>query len=217
MPKTINQETENVALNRLKLHPRNANRGEVDAISESIKANGFFGTLVANKRTGHILIGNHRFQVAQVQGFDHIPVTWVDVDDETELRILLADNRTARLGKDDEVQLAELLSELSHSDTGLTGTGFKEVDLEQLLNDLANPLSATNPANNVDDEWQGMPEFDCEGETAFKRILVSFENQNDVNAFAQLIEQNLSDKTKVLWYPYRGKNRNQHLSYEQFE
>lgn len=137
MPKTINAGAEDVAVSRLKPHPRNANQGDFGAIQQSIERNGFFGRIVANRRTGHILVGNHRWQVARQMGFETVPVEWVDVDAEAELRILLADNRTARLGIDDEAKLAELLAELVNTPLGLEGTGFDGDDLDRLIADLA--------------------------------------------------------------------------------
>ena len=105
MPKTINTAIESVALALLKPHPRNVNQGDFGAIQQSVETNGFYGTIVANKRTGHILAGNHRYAVAKQLGFADVPVAWVDVDDEEELRILIADNRTTRLGIDNEEQI----------------------------------------------------------------------------------------------------------------
>jgi hypothetical protein len=137
MPKTINTAIEDVPLSKLKFHPRNANQGDFGAIQQSVEANGFYGTIVANKRTGHILAGNHRYAVAQQMGFEKVPVSWVDVDDEQELRILIADNRTTRLGIDNETQLAELLSELAATPAGLLGTGFDGDDLDDLIGKLA--------------------------------------------------------------------------------
>jgi len=136
MPKTINTSIEEVLLGALKIHPRNANQGDFGAIQQSVEANGFYGTVVANKRTGHILAGNHRFAVAKSMGFERVPVAWVDVDDEEELRILIADNRTTRLGIDNEAQLAELLSELAATPAGLLGTGFDGDDLDDLIGKL---------------------------------------------------------------------------------
>ena len=70
-------------------------------------------------------------------GIDEVPVCWVDVDDETALRLLLADNRTTRLGRDDENVLAELLAELANSEAGLVGTGYDGDFLDELISDLA--------------------------------------------------------------------------------
>jgi len=133
MPKNINHAIEDAPLGSLKIHPRNANQGDFGAIQESVKTNGFYGVIVANKRSGHILAGNHRYAVAKELGFERIPVAWVDVDPEEELRILIADNRTTRLGLDNEERLAELLSELALTPDGLIGTGFDGDDLDDLI------------------------------------------------------------------------------------
>ena len=139
MPKHLNTDTdyEMVPIGRLKPHERNVNQGDFGAIQESIEANGFFGALVCQRSSRRILAGNHRFAVAQKLGYTELPVTWVDVDDETALRILLADNRTGRLGTDNSAALAELLAELAGTDTGLAGTGYDGDALDQIISDLA--------------------------------------------------------------------------------
>jgi len=49
--------------------------------------------------------------------------------------------------------------------------------------------------------WVGMPEFKQEENPPFKRLTISFRNEDDYNAFAKLIGQNLTDKSKSIWYP----------------
>lgn len=131
--RVINDGVEMVAIGALKLHPRNANQGDVGAIHESIVHNGFWGTVVAQRSSGHVLAGNHRLIAAQQAGASELPVAWVDVDDEAALRILLADNRTTRLGQDDSQALADLLKELAATPDALSGTGFDGDDLDELL------------------------------------------------------------------------------------
>ena len=139
MPKHLNtaDDFEMVAIERLIPAPYNPNAGDFGAIHESIEANGFFGALVVSRRTRHVLAGNHRLAVALKMGYESLPVTWVDVDLDGEKRILLADNRTSRLGNDNPNALAELLAELAGTDKGLSGTGFDGDDLDSLLNDLS--------------------------------------------------------------------------------
>ena len=154
MPKNINHAIEDAPLGELKIHPRNVNQGDFGAIQESVKTNGFYGVIVANKRTGHILAGNHRYAVAKQLGFEKVPVAWVDVDKDEEVRILVADNRTTRLGIDNEAQLAELLSELSTTPSGLLGTGFDGDDLDDLIGRLSgmnNDYSPVNKEVNAED------------------------------------------------------------------
>ena len=157
MAKTINTGAEDVAIANLKPHPRNVNEGDFGAIQESIEANGFFGRIVVNRRTKHILAGNHRYAVAKSLGFEKLPVEWVDCDDETELRILLADNRTARLGHDNEAALAALLAELAATERGLPGTGFDGEDLDRLIADLAGTAPTPELLTDPDDVPESAP------------------------------------------------------------
>ncbi len=123
------------AIGELKPHPSNPRQGDVGAIIQSIEANGWYGTLVAQISTGHVLAGNHRLQAAIHCGLDRVPVHWVDVDDDTAHRILLADNRTTDLATYDEHALADLLVEMGKTGN-LDGTGYDGDDLDDLLADL---------------------------------------------------------------------------------
>jgi ParB/RepB/Spo0J family partition protein len=120
--------------------PGNANSGDVEAISESIEVNGFFTPILVQRSTGYAIAGNHRLLAAHQLGAPTVPVIYLDVDDEQARRIALADNRTARLGHDDEALLAEELRALYATDVGLAGTGYQSPDFERLLRDLDVPL-----------------------------------------------------------------------------
>lgn len=124
------KKVEKVKLDRLTKHPRNPRRGNIDAIKESLAVHGQYRPIVANLRTGHILAGNHTYEAARQLGWDKIQVAWVDVDEEDELRILLADNRTSDLAEYDDSELSALLEELSKAEGGLVGTGFSDDDIE---------------------------------------------------------------------------------------
>lgn len=136
----INNKTELAPLDAVRPHPRNPRQGDTGAIHESITANGFYGAIIAQKSTGFILAGNHRWQAAQQAGATEVPVTWVDVDDDHALRILLADNRTNDLATYDDETLVALLNDLNVSERGLAGTGYDTVDLDELIAELAPPL-----------------------------------------------------------------------------
>ena len=132
----INQTTETVAIDAVRPHPSNPRQGDIGAIHQSIDANGFYGAVIAQKATGHILAGNHRWQAARQAGATEVPVTWVDVDDDHALRILLADNRTNDLASYDDSALADVLKELQESTGTLAGTGYDGDDLDDLLAEL---------------------------------------------------------------------------------
>lgn len=136
----VNDSLEDVALSALRPHPR---KGDVAAIGRSIDANGFYGAIVAQKSTGHILVGNHRFEAAKQAGAESVPVLWVDVEDEAALCILLADNRTNDLAGYDEPALAELLEELEKVGS-LANTGYDAHDLDRLLCQLREAVEAAD-------------------------------------------------------------------------
>jgi hypothetical protein len=56
-------------------------------------------------------------------------------------------------------------------------------------------------------EWRGMPEFNQEDNSAHRQIIISFEDDAGVEEFAKLINQNITKKTKSVWFPPREKNR----------
>jgi hypothetical protein len=134
-PQPASTLIEYVEVSTLTTHPRNARDGDIGAIITSIQQNGWFGTIVAQKSTRYILAGNHRFMAARQLGMTHVPVFWVDCDDERALAILIADNRTSDIGRWDEQSLIDILSDLQQSDL-LLGTGYDDDDLAKLLGDV---------------------------------------------------------------------------------
>ena len=153
---TINTETAEVDIKLLKPHTLNVNQGDIGAIIDSIRRHGFYGRILVNKRTNNILAGNHRYMAARELGFTTIPVEYVDIDEKDEVRLLLVDNRTTRLGVDDETGLAELLSTLVATEQGLAGTGFDNDDLDELIGLLAK--SATEASESIAEPEEEEPE-----------------------------------------------------------
>lgn len=128
-------------------HPRNEDihEGDVGAISESLKANSQYRPIVVSKKTGNIVAGNHTWKAAVALGWEEIAATFVNASPEQELRILIADNRTAQLAVNHDEALSRLLTEIAESDGGLAGTGWDGDDLDALLADLTPPVSFTDP------------------------------------------------------------------------
>lgn len=131
-------------------HPQNARHGAVGKIEESVSATGFYGTLVAQKSTGHVLVGNHRLLVLQQHGVKKVPVMWVDVDDDDALRILVNDNKVSEHADWDERGLAELLQ-----DAGLEGMVVSEGEFEDMLRESGMLGDAAAGWLDEDDEIKG--------------------------------------------------------------
>jgi hypothetical protein len=131
-----------VDVGELVLHPDNPRQGDIGAIATSIERNGWYGALVVQTETNRVLVGNHRLQACKQLGFTHIPVHWVDVDDVTARRILLADNRSSDLATYNETDLVALLKTQAEVDD-LIGTGFDGDDLDELLEELSSAEEAS--------------------------------------------------------------------------
>lgn len=157
----LTEEVVMVPLDQLQRHPRNPRRGDLDAIISSIRTNGFFGAVIAQKSTNHILVGNHRFEAARRLGYTEVPVIYVDVDHERALHILLADNRTSDLGDYDNEELLSLLQEIQLGE-GLEGTGYSMKDMNALIKDIGENKrenskedpAALNPSQKYLDKWK---------------------------------------------------------------
>ena len=142
-------------------HPRNPRQGDVGAVVESIRANGYMAPIVVQSSTRFVIDGNHRLKAAVALGMPKVPVVWVDVPDDVAVRYLLAANRTSDLAAYDDAALIELLAELARTDDGLTGTGYDGDDLEALLVDLNPPMPVALASVNPVDPLAGHQEHRC--------------------------------------------------------
>jgi ParB-like chromosome segregation protein Spo0J len=153
--RVLNSTTKTEPIDAIKPHPQNPRQGDIGAIHTSIQTNGFYGTIIAQKSTGYILAGNHRWQAARQTKTKTIPVTWLDVDDDHALRILLADNRTNDLATYNDNMLSELLQDLHNATGTLDGTGYTGDDLDELLAGLNETAeNATDQTTELQEEYQ---------------------------------------------------------------
>ncbi|RJF74942.1 hypothetical protein D3875_02805 [Deinococcus cavernae] len=125
----------------LPLADKNPRQGDLDALAQSFRANGFYGTVIYDQRTDQVLAGNHRVMAAAAAQMPEIPVTVIESEDDHHAQaILLADNRLSDLASYDQEKLATLLTELYDSERGLAGTGYSEAEYLDILADLGGPV-----------------------------------------------------------------------------
>lgn len=170
------------ATDELVPHPDNPRQGDVTAIAASISAHGFYGALVVQQSTGHVLAGNHRLLAAQQLGLEEVPVVWVDCDDATARRILLVDNRANERATWDFEALAAVLSDLQAEDDDLHGLGWDEHELEALLGAEWSPPAANS---------ESFDEYEEKG--ARRTLTLSVDSWMVVDAAVALVRQRLGD------------------------
>jgi ParB-like chromosome segregation protein Spo0J len=143
-----------IDINLLTPHPRNVRQGDIGAICESLKAHGQYRAIVFQKSSNQIIAGNHTWKAAKSLGWDQIAATEFDCDDETALRILLADNKASDLATYDNDQLEDLLRELALTEKALEGTLFDGNNLDEIINDNEIPLMDEFPEYNENIDTQ---------------------------------------------------------------
>lgn len=124
----IRVNTATVPINDVQPHPNNPRRGNIERIADSLRTHGQYRPIVIQTSTRRILAGNHTWRAALSLGWPTIAVTWLDCDDATAQRVLIADNRASDLASYDNDALLALLKSLPDLD----GTGFDRYDVEKL-------------------------------------------------------------------------------------
>lgn len=143
----------------LTLYPGNPRHGDVEAIADSIRANGFYSPLIVQRSTGHVLAGNHRLQAAVELGLTAVPVHYIEVNDVEAKRILIADNATSDKGVNDDMALARIVAEVQAASEDTTGFGLDEEEVGNYLaiarhaDREAERLAAVEEGNPF--EWRG--------------------------------------------------------------
>jgi len=79
---------------------------------------------------------------------------------------------------------------------------------DEWVNKVQDKLFDQEIKEDQPDDWQDMPEFVNEANDAYRKIIISFENEADVQEFAKLVRQHITDKTKSLWVPAKIKDNN---------
>lgn len=113
-------------------HPKNARRGDVERIAESLSKFGQQKPIVAQKSTKFVIAGNHTWHAAKSLGWEMIACHFTDLSDKEAQGYLIADNRTSDLAEYDPKALARLLVDMRTGD-GLEGTGFMSSDVDAIL------------------------------------------------------------------------------------
>lgn len=131
----------------------NPRRGEVDKVAASLEAFGQRKPIVVRRETGEVVAGNHTLAAAKKLGWSEIAVAWTDDDEVTAKAYALADNRTAELGGYDDVDLAQMMSDVYEADADLfEATAWTVDELNELLAD-----QETKPALNDKDDAPSPP------------------------------------------------------------
>ena len=97
-----------------RLHPK----GQLEALAGALGEIGWVQRVVVNKRTGHILDGHARVELARQQGAK-VPVVYVDLSPNEERVMLAALDPLAGMAEEDPEKWAALLAQIEVEDSAL--------------------------------------------------------------------------------------------------
>lgn len=158
----------------------------------SIEEFGWTNPILIDER-GEIIAGHGRVLAAEQMGIASVPtITLSGLTDAQKAAYRIADNRLPlNAGWNGELLKLEIeaLQDVEF-DVGLLG--FSDLELGDIL--------GVEP-DDPNEHWVGMPAFDQENNNGVRQLIVHFETDADVALFAQLVQQQITAKTKYIWYP----------------
>jgi hypothetical protein len=174
-----------------RIHPA----AQQNALSGVLKEVGLVQNVVANRTTGHLVDGHLRVMLAMRENQPVVPVTWVELSEEEERLILASLDPLAAMAVADAGALDALLSSVQSGEAAVTAMLAREAAKAGLY--------LTDPA----EEWQGMPEFEQEGSETYQDVIVHFMTAEDVELFAELVDQTITKQTKYIYYPKKERQQ----------
>ena len=187
-----------IEINKLKpatYNPRQISTKQYKDLKQSIEKFGLVDPIITNK--DFTIIGGHqRYKICKELKHKQIDCVVLDLSKEEERELNIRLNKSGG-----EFDMDILANEFNIDD--LVDWGFKHIDLGLNIDKI-----------DYDKEWEGMPEFKQDDKMPHRQIIVSFDNEDDVENFSTLLNQNITEKTKSLWYPKKEKNILKDKGYE---
>jgi len=136
-------------------HPR----AQHDALSGALRKVGVVQNVIVNERSGRMVDGHLRVEMAVASGQPTVPITFVDLSDDEERLILATIDPVTGLAGTDKGLLASLITDLRLSDLGMDlGGGLNDL-LASLIPEPARegeddvPPVPTDPVSRTGDLW----------------------------------------------------------------
>ncbi len=146
----------------------------------------------------YILAGHGVWEAIKSLGWDKCKTEhYTDLSYDDSIYLMENDNGSSLLSTPNLDQLKANLSRLA-------ATPLYENEQVKAMLERVKVRAGIFDGDEVDDpmaEWEGMPEFEQEDLSAWKQLKINFASVGDLEAFAELIGQRLTDKTISVWYP----------------
>jgi ParB-like chromosome segregation protein Spo0J len=198
-----------VPIDELHEDPANTNDHDDESIRRIAAAYAAYGQqrFVVGDASKVVRAGNGQLAAARRLGWTHLAYNVSDLTGTALTGFAIADNRTAEFSSRNEERLAEMLEAIATDPAAtLEATGYERSELDDLLERIGAKAAGDEASAGVevDDpmaEWQGMPECENEDQSPFRTLRIHFRSAEDVQDFAKLLGQKITDGIKFLWHP----------------
>lgn len=176
----------------------------IEKVAQSIKEFGFLQPIVVDQNLV-IVAGHGRYEAATMLNLKNVPI--LKVGDGTVHTLSPAQIKAYRIADNKLNEYSEWDFGLLHKEFGdlldvnydLENLGFGEQELESMITFEGNTDLYTSA--NAFDEWKEMPEFDHENKKPYRTLYIHFYEEDEVQQFSKLINQQITNKTKFLYIP----------------
>jgi hypothetical protein len=179
-----------------KTNPNVVSDDQMEALSIGMKKFGYLAPVILNEKL-QVLDGEHRVKVYEKLGEKDIPAYVINANklDGKMLRQIMNKLRGEHDIRKDTLEY-QILKNADKLDE------FADL-IGESKQKFLDAIETSDHAQIPEEEWQGMPEFMQDENPPFRRIVVSFDNQKDVDQFAKQVKQKLTDKTRGIWFPFK--------------
>jgi len=178
-----------VPIDDIQPYPRNPKahgQEQIEFVAHLLQTYGWTQPICLDKNN-EIIFGHCRLESAKLLGETTVPCVFREDLTEAQVKALrIADNKSNESPWINSKLDLELV-ELQALDVKLEDVGFKVED--------------TGKLQNPSEFWENMPGFEQEDAGAYKTIKVHFQTSDDIDKFANLIGQKITERTKYVWFP----------------
>lgn len=132
-----------------RIHPK----AQQDALAGVLSEVGWVQNVIVNQRTGHVIDGHARIEIAISRGEPSVPVVYVDLDENEEGIVLAALDPLAAMAGRDAEKWDALLAEITVDDAALKALLMPSKPSEGLTDPDAVPPVPVEPITQPGDLW----------------------------------------------------------------
>lgn len=114
-----------------KPHPDNVRKHRLEKIAQSLQTHGQRAPIIVQRSSGYIVKGNGTWAAAKMLGWEHIAMSFQEMDDGMAMGFLFADNRASDLASYDRKKLRDGLASMVEG-PGLLDTLWEVEEFEDL-------------------------------------------------------------------------------------